>query len=213
MLTAPLTAGHVDPRATLRVRYAQAVALDGDHRPAVRLRPAPVAVVEPNVSIGRATQFRGGRAFTHRHVGTSSPTWGLWTVYYRPMRRTRRRIALQFRPERGRTDPVSSGQPNPLQKPSYRRRACPVPRYGAGIQSGWARVDMVPPSGSLGRLLVLSQLEYDELADVDLSPLPSWERARACPVLDTGVRVNRSTKIMLTWYLSSKNTKQSALAT
>ena len=28
------------------------------------------------------------------------------------------------------------------------------------------------------RLLVLSQLEYDEQADADLSPLPSWERAR-----------------------------------
>ena len=40
--------------------------------------------------------------------------------------------------------------------------------------------------------LVLSQLEYDEQADADLSPLPSRERAR--------VRVNRNIKTMLTWY-------------
>ena len=40
--------------------------------------------------------------------------------------------------------------------------------------------------------LVLSQLEYDEQADADLSPLPSWERAR--------VRVNRNIKTILTWY-------------
>ena len=35
-------------------------------------------------------------------------------------------------------------------------------------------------------VLVRSQLEYDEQADADLSPLSSRERARACPVLDTG---------------------------
>ena len=48
--------------------------------------------------------------------------------------------------------------------------------------------------------LVRSQLEYDEQADADLSPLPSRERARACPVLDTGVRVNCNIKTMLTRY-------------
>ena len=38
--------------------------------------------------------------------------------------------------------------------------------------------------------------------DADLSPLPSWERARACPVLDTGVRVKmyRNIKTMLLRY-------------
>ena len=48
--------------------------------------------------------------------------------------------------------------------------------------------------------LVLSQLEYDEQADANLSPLPSRERARACPVLDTGVRANYNIKTMLTRY-------------
>ena len=37
---------------------------------------------------------------------------------------------------------------------------------------------------------VLSQLEYDELADADLSPLPSWERARV------RVRVTRNIQTM-----------------
>ena len=46
--------------------------------------------------------------------------------------------------------------------------------------------------------LVLSQLEYDKQVDADLSPLSSRERARACPVLDTGVRVNYNIKTMLT---------------
>ena len=64
----PLPRGHVDPRAAFRVRHPQTVTLDGDHRPAVGLRPAPVVVVEPNVTVGRTTQFLGGRAFTQRHV-------------------------------------------------------------------------------------------------------------------------------------------------
>ena len=45
----------------------------------------------------------------------------------------------------------------------------------------------VAPSGASTQ-----SLEYDEQADADLSPLPSWERAR--------VRVNRNIKTILTWY-------------
>ena len=37
--------------------------------------------------------------------------------------------------------------------------------------------------------LVPFPFEYDSRTEWRVSPLPSWERARACPVLDTGVRV------------------------
>ena len=74
-----------------------------------------------------------------------------------------------------------------LPDESPRHRGIPGPERGMSgclsIQRG-AEIDLVS--------LVLSQLEYDEQADADLPPLPSWERAR--------VRVNRNIKTMLTWH-------------
>ena len=116
-----------------------------------------------------------------------------------------RTITTGHVPAMGRARPRTHRRPG-----DQHRQARHLPRHRPACRDQEPRVD---------GLIVLSQLEYDELADAALSPLPSWERA--CPVLDTGARAcqnptyspdtawvpraNRSTRIMLTWYQSHEN--------
>ena len=58
--------------------------------------------------------------------------------------------------------------------PRHSRGACPVPRYGGGNPEPGDKRAGHPTNHSRR------------------SPLPRWERARACPGLDPGVRVNHS---------------------
>ena len=64
---------------------------------------------------------------------------------------------------------------NPAPHPSFRRRACPVPRYGAGIQEGWGGVRL--PDGGKNQPIAPLSSSYEAFAR-------PWRfrRSKACPV-------------------------------
>ncbi len=64
---------------------------------------------------------------------------------------------------------------NPAPHSSFRRRACPVPRYGAGIQEGWGGVRL--PDGGKNRPIAPLSSSYSAFAR-------PWRfrRSKACPV-------------------------------